>query len=216
MNGRVYDPTIARFISADPNIFHPFDTQDFNRYAYTRNNPLRYVDPSGYGWDDNDYEDGDFDDRDNPAGSQNDNQAEENHGSNSDLNGTEGNGEDPLEVKKDIFKKDNSILGTLSSLFTSLLELIREPDIKAAAKISATPVNMAINIHSIATAENKQKESSKVAGSLSLGVGGVFAGGLFFGPPGSVVFGILGEFGGRKAGGTLYDSNKNDLHDEEF
>ncbi len=48
MNGRVYDPTIARFLSADPNIFHPFDSQNFNRYSYTMNNPLKYTDPSGF------------------------------------------------------------------------------------------------------------------------------------------------------------------------
>ena len=50
MNGRVYDPSIGRFLSADPNIFHPYNTQDYNRYSYTVNNPLKYVDPSGYGW----------------------------------------------------------------------------------------------------------------------------------------------------------------------
>ena len=50
MNGRVYDPNIGRFMSADPNIYHPYNTQDYNRYSYTINNPLKYVDPSGYGW----------------------------------------------------------------------------------------------------------------------------------------------------------------------
>ena len=49
MNGRVYDPVTGRFLSADPNVFHPFDTMDFNRYSYTWNNPLKYTDPSGYG-----------------------------------------------------------------------------------------------------------------------------------------------------------------------
>ena len=49
MNGRVYDPTTGRFLSADPNVFHPFNTMDFNRYSYVWNNPLRYTDPSGYG-----------------------------------------------------------------------------------------------------------------------------------------------------------------------
>jgi len=50
MNGRVYDPTIARFLSADPIIQAPTDLQSLNRYAYVRNNPLRYTDPSGYSW----------------------------------------------------------------------------------------------------------------------------------------------------------------------
>ncbi len=48
MNGRVYDVDTARFLSADPNIFHPFVTQNFNRYSYVMNNPLMYTDPSGF------------------------------------------------------------------------------------------------------------------------------------------------------------------------
>lgn len=48
MNGRVYDPTIGRFLSADPHIQAPGNLQSYNRYAYTLNNPLRYTDPSGY------------------------------------------------------------------------------------------------------------------------------------------------------------------------
>ena len=50
MNGRVYDPQIGRFISADPNIDGADDTQGYNRYAYVRNNPGTLLDPSGYGW----------------------------------------------------------------------------------------------------------------------------------------------------------------------
>ncbi len=48
MNGRVYDPVIGRFLSADLLVTHPLDTQSFNRYSYVLNNPLRYTDPSGY------------------------------------------------------------------------------------------------------------------------------------------------------------------------
>jgi RHS repeat-associated protein len=48
MNGRVYDPAIGRFTTADPGVPHPEDMQSYNRYAYTRNNPLAYVDPSGF------------------------------------------------------------------------------------------------------------------------------------------------------------------------
>ena len=50
MNGRVYDPVIARFVSADPIIQSPFDLQSHNRYAYVRNNPASLTDPSGYSW----------------------------------------------------------------------------------------------------------------------------------------------------------------------
>lgn len=48
MNGRVYDPAIGRFLTADPFIQAPDNLQSFNRYAYVLNNPLAYTDPSGY------------------------------------------------------------------------------------------------------------------------------------------------------------------------
>ncbi|WP_315752249.1 MULTISPECIES: RHS repeat-associated core domain-containing protein [unclassified Bradyrhizobium] len=50
MNGRVYDPTIARFLSADPQIQSPLYSQNYDRYSYVLNNPLRLVDPSGFGF----------------------------------------------------------------------------------------------------------------------------------------------------------------------
>lgn len=48
MNGRVYDPTLARFMSADPFIQAPDDMQSFNRYSYVMNTPFMYTDPSGF------------------------------------------------------------------------------------------------------------------------------------------------------------------------
>ncbi len=48
MNGRVYDPVIARFLSPDPFIQSPGYGQNYNRYTYCLNNPLKYTDPSGY------------------------------------------------------------------------------------------------------------------------------------------------------------------------
>jgi len=48
MNGRIYDPIVARFVSADPKVPNPGEIQSFNRYAYTRNNPLKFFDPSGF------------------------------------------------------------------------------------------------------------------------------------------------------------------------
>ena len=48
MNGRVYDPRIGRFLSADPYVPDPFSGQGLNRYAYVLNNPLSLLDPSGF------------------------------------------------------------------------------------------------------------------------------------------------------------------------
>lgn len=50
MDGRMYDPVVGRFISADPFIQSPDFTQSLNRYAYCVNNPLSLIDPSGYSW----------------------------------------------------------------------------------------------------------------------------------------------------------------------
>ena len=47
MNARVYDASIGRFMSADTIVPDPFHSQDFNRYSYVRNNPLKYTDPTG-------------------------------------------------------------------------------------------------------------------------------------------------------------------------
>jgi RHS repeat-associated protein len=48
MNGRVQDAITGRFLSADPYGVSPGLTQSFNRYAYVMNNPMSYIDPSGY------------------------------------------------------------------------------------------------------------------------------------------------------------------------
>jgi RHS repeat-associated protein len=47
MNGRVYDPFLARFLSPDPYVQAPDYSQNFNRYSYAFNNPLKYSDPDG-------------------------------------------------------------------------------------------------------------------------------------------------------------------------
>ena len=48
MNGRVYDPTLGRFLSPDPFIQAPEFSQSLNRYSYVLNNPLSLTDPSGF------------------------------------------------------------------------------------------------------------------------------------------------------------------------
>ena len=47
MNARIYDPTIGRFLSADPTVPAPFNGQSYNRYTYVLNNPLSLTDPTG-------------------------------------------------------------------------------------------------------------------------------------------------------------------------
>jgi RHS repeat-associated protein len=48
MNGRIYDPQLGRFLSPDPFVTSPENPQNYNRYSYVLNNPLKYTDPSGY------------------------------------------------------------------------------------------------------------------------------------------------------------------------
>ena len=45
---RFYSPILGRFISADSIVPQPGNPQSTNRYAYTLNNPLNYIDPSGH------------------------------------------------------------------------------------------------------------------------------------------------------------------------
>ena len=48
MNGRIYDPLLGRFLSADVVVQFPGSLQSYNRYSYVRNNPLTAADPSGF------------------------------------------------------------------------------------------------------------------------------------------------------------------------
>ena len=54
MNGRIYDPVLGRFISPDNYVQEPENPQNYNRYSYCMNNPVKYTDPSGelFGIDD--------------------------------------------------------------------------------------------------------------------------------------------------------------------
>jgi len=45
MNGRIYDPLLGRFLSADIVVQAPGDLQAYNRYSYVKNNPLTLTDP---------------------------------------------------------------------------------------------------------------------------------------------------------------------------
>jgi RHS repeat-associated protein len=51
---RWYDSSLGRFIQADTIVPQPGNPQSLNRYAYVLNNPLRYTDPTGHAWREDD------------------------------------------------------------------------------------------------------------------------------------------------------------------
>ena len=48
MNGRIYSPKLGRMLSPDPVTQAPESGQNYDRYTYALNNPLKYTDPSGF------------------------------------------------------------------------------------------------------------------------------------------------------------------------
>ncbi len=54
-NARWVDPYLNHMLSLDSNIPDPYNPLDWNRYAYVRNNPVKYKDPTGHiaCWDNN-------------------------------------------------------------------------------------------------------------------------------------------------------------------
>ena len=48
MKGRLFDPKIARFTTTDPVISNVWDGQTINPFSYVHNNPLAFVDPTGF------------------------------------------------------------------------------------------------------------------------------------------------------------------------
>jgi len=48
MNGRAFDYSLGRFLSVDPIIQFPTNSQSLNPYSYLQNNPLWGTDPTGY------------------------------------------------------------------------------------------------------------------------------------------------------------------------
>ena len=65
MRGRIYDATIAHFLTPDPLVARPLFSESYNSYAYAFNSPLSFTDPSGFDGDagegDDDNEDVDVD-----------------------------------------------------------------------------------------------------------------------------------------------------------
>jgi len=47
MNGRLYDPELGRMLSPDNVVQDGGYSQNYNRYSYAYNNPLKYTDPDG-------------------------------------------------------------------------------------------------------------------------------------------------------------------------
>jgi len=47
-NARYYDPYLNHWTQPDTIVPDPYNPQDWDRYSYTRNNPINYVDPTGH------------------------------------------------------------------------------------------------------------------------------------------------------------------------
>ncbi|MFI8829254.1 FG-GAP-like repeat-containing protein [Streptomyces sp. NPDC053431] len=47
-HGRIYDPTQKHFLTPDPIIHNPLNSQHHNPYSYVANNPVNATDPTGY------------------------------------------------------------------------------------------------------------------------------------------------------------------------
>jgi RHS repeat-associated protein len=47
LNARIYDPLLGKFLSPDPVIADQDDSQSWNAYAYSHNNPMSKEDPTG-------------------------------------------------------------------------------------------------------------------------------------------------------------------------
>jgi len=47
-NARWHDPYLNHFTQPDSIVPDPYNSQDWDRYSYARNNPLRYTDPTGH------------------------------------------------------------------------------------------------------------------------------------------------------------------------
>jgi RHS repeat-associated protein len=60
MGARFYDAALGRWISADTLVPEPGNPQSYNRYSYTRNNPVKFRDPSGH-LAEGEYDEGDLD-----------------------------------------------------------------------------------------------------------------------------------------------------------
>jgi hypothetical protein len=47
-NARFYDSSLNHWVQPDTIIPNPYSSQDWNRFSYVQNNPIRYNDPSGH------------------------------------------------------------------------------------------------------------------------------------------------------------------------
>jgi RHS repeat-associated protein len=48
MKGRIYDPSLRRFLTPDPLVTGATNLQAYNRYSYVDNDPVNAIDPNGY------------------------------------------------------------------------------------------------------------------------------------------------------------------------
>ncbi|MCJ8325862.1 MAG: hypothetical protein MJK08_02080 [Campylobacterales bacterium] len=207
MGGRMYDPRISRFLSVDPLLSRPYNSQRYNRYNYVMNNPLKYIDPTGY-----DILSAD-DKKKGYTSSSGEKEARDYHRKNGHKRDRDGKVTvtkpivevTPPPKYKNTFVQDTSFI---SSVVDAISDFFGNSTTGKVSKIISAPASAAIDVTGVFTANNKTREALATGMGLVTAAAGVFIGSKFraFSSSASVVGGFYGNKWGKKAGYNIYDS----------
>jgi len=207
MNGRLYDPVIARFLSPDDYVQNPFFTQNYNRYSYALNNPLKYVDRTGHRYDE--YDDCDDDrydayDDDHGDGPKTPDWFEKNYPEMYEISGSSSGSSNPDDREYDPYQ-DFERFDYYDDGHDEHFPYPSNPSSRkgggaAAAGLAGTMYGGAASLTA---------HEAKVAGTMFKGIGVLKVGGNILGATGAIVSAI--NVGMKVYDGTVQTSDKVDL-----
>ena len=207
MNGRVYEPEIGRFLSADPIVEDIENLQTYNRYSYVRNNPLTWTDPSGFESDGTDGgnvgDDSDNDSANTPTTETNDpgkvDVAEENKQDNQQ-NQTAARADTSREAA--FAQRSSQIAGQTSHTTLNANHDINQ-SLEAQNKNIGPPLNTKSGKTAVATTQVQPGYVGQVLANIAKGA----ARGVAYGSRGGIAGGILGGIIGGIIGGIFTKGN---------